>query len=219
MADFEIEDDGDDYGDNSYNFSANWNSKKPSSAYFGGAGTGGGVSGGGGDDDPYNFAFDSKPVNSKSKRNTQFSPDSSGSSFGGKLQNNRAAPAPSSKPHAAAATNSNSALDLANSVLAKYSSKPSAVNTNHFVRKSFSRDFDEDAISVGSDDEEEFDLSESGTNNLDTVRTAKSGPSALNMPSSTSLAQKGIGNTQKAPARSAFEMVIFATGKLLFCLP
>lgn len=188
MAHFEIEDDDQDVD---YNFSSNWKQPKKSTAtYFGGGGAGD-------DGDGYNFSFDQPK--SKSKRNTQFSPDSSTSSYG--------ATKPSSKPAAKTETKPSttgkpaSALDLASSVLAKYSSKPAATSVSQpFGRKPYANEFDEDAISVGSDEVEEFDLSESMGRNSNPSGKGKSNASSA-PPRKESL------NVKQPPIRSAFEMV------------
>ena len=119
-------------------FSANWNSKKPSSAgFFGGAS-------GGDDGDEYNFEFEPK-AKSKPARSS-YSPDSFSSQTGKGFHQTEKAPA--SAPKSVAAS-TDSALDRANSMLAKYSGKASTVSssmTRPLPTKKVPTEFDEDDI-------------------------------------------------------------------------
>ena len=143
MADFEIEDD-----DNEYSFTSAWNTRK----------SGGGMFGGGGDEDNmYDFEVEDKKPVSKSKRGSSFSPGSSIDSQLSPVKKVETKPKPATQ-----ANTGSSALDLASSMLAKYAAKPAVTtSSNPFAKKKISAEFDEDDISVESDDVEDFEMSDS----------------------------------------------------------
>lgn len=156
MDDFEIEDFD---ASNSYdNFASKWGSEKSSKGvFFGGSA--------GDDDNQYDFEF--VPEKKGPIKVQQSSPDSS--------------KAKSKQPDVvtkstSAIVSTDSALDRANSMLAKYSTtttkKPATLS------KKVPKDFDEDDISLGSeDDDDEFEVSASPGDKINSKKyAAKSKP-------------------------------------------
>ena len=129
--DFEIED------DDPYNFESNW-SKPSKKGYFGASG----FDNGGGGDDVYDYDFGGGVTKTET---THYS--SSPESYT-KPQKKETKPA--AKPVKEKVTTSN-AMEKAQSMLSKYSTKTDAVPKKAAPRK-FSGDFDEDDISLDSGD-------------------------------------------------------------------
>lgn len=154
MSDFEIED-FDASGSYENKFSTAWTQKPKSSGggFFGS----GGIAGG--EDDMYNFEYESAAPKKGSKKS--YSPESSPSPVNTK-GNSLKSQSDNRPPSVAASTES--AIDRANNMLAKYSSKGPAATSSlsrSISSKKLPRDFDEDEISFGSEDDDEFEVSAS----------------------------------------------------------
>jgi hypothetical protein len=129
IMDFEIED------DDPYNFESNWS--KPSKAgYFGGSGFG---DKGGGGDDIYDYDFGGGIGKTET---THYSSSPESYSKPQKVEKKEAKVTKDKVTH-------DNAMEKAKSMLSKYSAKPTVKKP---VVKKFTDDFDEDDISLGSDD-------------------------------------------------------------------